>query len=267
VAIRLTEISRQLVSLLNATSLEGGFYTTATLAIDDKGLKPAMATVTQAFHGSNVPTPVQPVQGDNELRPYMLAFRPSLQPDGDPFGVGLWTKWGTLHTAQMLAALTAPNLFEEGVAVTVQEKIPSGIAFYPLMEGDVILGHQISPETEDLTTAPLKLSQGRHFHTAFMGDTGYGKTVAAERMVFETTLKWGMKTIVLDFGTGWRKMLNAPGLDGHVEIRQLSPGGVRPLRWNPLQIGRNILPEVQWRAFCDIRRYRRNKQSHGNNTT
>jgi len=240
------------VSLLNATSLEGGFYTTATLAIDDKGLKPAMATVTQAFHGSNVPTPVQPVQGDNELRPYMLAFRPSLQPDGDPFGVGLWTKWGTLHTAQMLAALTAPNLFEEGVAVTVQEKIPSGIAFYPLMEGDVILGHQISPETEDLTTAPLKLSQGRHFHTAFMGDTGYGKTVAAERMVFETTLKWGMKTIVLDFGTGWRKMLNAPGLDGHVEIRQLSPGGVRPLRWNPLQIGRNILPEVQWRAFCDI---------------
>ena len=252
VAIRLTEISRQLESLLNAASLEGGFYTTATLAVDEEGLKPAMATVTQSFHGSNVPTPVQPVVGDDVLRPYMLAFRPSLQPDGDPFGIGLWTKWGTLHTVQMLAALTAPNLFEEGVAMTVQEKIPSGIAFYPLMEGDVIMGHQVSPETYDLTTAPLKLSRRRHFHTAFMGDTGFGKTVAAERMAYETTLKWQMKTIVLDFGAGWRKMLNAPGLDGHVEIRQLSPGGVRPLRWNPLQIGRNILPEVQWRAFCDI---------------
>ncbi len=252
VAIRLTEISRQLVSVLNEASLSGGFYTTATLAVDDDGLKPAMALVTQSFHGSNMPTPVQPVVGDHALRPYMLAFRPSLEPDGDPFGIGLWTKWGTLHTYQMLAALTAPNLFEEGAAMTVQEKIPAGIAFYPLMEGDVTLGHQVSPETYDLTTAPLKLSQKRHFHTAFMGDTGYGKTVAAERMAYETTINWQLKTIVLDFGAGWRKMLNAPGLDGHVEIRQLSPGGVRPLRWNPLQIGRHILPEVQWRSFCDI---------------
>ena len=252
VAIRLTEISRQLVSLLNLASLEGGFYTTATLAVADAGLKPAMATVTQSFHGKDVPTPIQPVQADEALRPFMLAFRPSLQPNGDPFGVGLWTKWGALHTVQMLAALTAPNLFEEGAAMTVQERMPSGLAFYPLMNGDVILGHQVSPETYDLTTAQLKLSQKQHFHTAFMGDTGYGKTVAAERMAYETTIKWRMKTVVLDFGAGWRKMLNAPGLDGHVEIRQLSPGGVRPLRWNPLQIGRHILPEVQWRSFCDI---------------
>ncbi len=252
VAIRLTEITRQLGSLLNLASAEGGFYTTVTLAVDDEGLKPAMATVTQAFHGANVPTPVQPVVGDNALRPFMLAFRPSLQPDGDPFGIGLWTKWGTLHTVPMLAAFTAPNLFEEGAAMTVQEKIPSGIAFYPLMEGDVILGHQVSPETDELTTAPLKLARDRHFHTAFVGDTGYGKTVAAERLVYETTLRWKMRTIVLDFGAGWRKMLNAPGLEGRVDVRQLSPGGVRPLRWNPLQIGRNILPEVQWRAFCDI---------------
>jgi len=99
---------------------------------------------------------------------------------------------------------------------------------------------------------PLRLSRERHFHTAFCGDTGYGKSVAAERLVYETTLQWKLKTIVLDFGAGWRKLMNAPGLAGRVEIRQLSPGGVRPLRWNPLQIGRSILPEVQWRAFCDI---------------
>lgn len=116
----------------------------------------------------------------------------------------------------------------------------------------MILGHLVSPETGDLTKVPLKLSRKRHFHTAFVGDTGYGKSVAAERMVYETTKQWGLRTIVLDFGAGWRKLLNAPGLEGRVEIRQLSPGGVRPLRWNPLQIGRNILPEVQWRSFCDI---------------
>jgi hypothetical protein len=115
-----------------------------------------------------------------------------------------------------------------------------------------VLGHLVSPETGDLTPVPLRLSRERHFHTAFCGDTGYGKSVAAERLVYETTLHWHLKSIVLDFGAGWRKLMNAPGLQGRVEIRQLSPGGVRPLRWNPLQIGRTILPEVQWRAFCDI---------------
>ncbi len=251
VAIRLTDITRQLVSLLNTASHEGGFYTTATLAVEKEGLTAAEALIPQSFHGTNVPTPVLTVRGGDALRPFMLAFRPSLLPDGDPFGVGLWTKWSTLLTAEMLAAYTAPNVFEEGTAITVQEKIPP-LGFYPLLQGDVLLGHQVSPETADLTTAPLRLSRKRHFHTAFMGDTGYGKTVAAERMAYETTINWRMKTIVLDFGAGWRKMLNAPGLAGHVEIRQLSPGGVRPLRWNPLQIGRNILPEVQWRSFCDI---------------
>jgi len=110
----------------------------------------------------------------------------------------------------------------------------------------------------DLTEALVKMSQvasqyaSRQRGAAFVGDTGYGKSVAAERMVYETTRQWKLRTIVLDFGAGWRKLLNAPGLEGRVEIRQLSPGGVRPLRWNPLQIGHNILPEVQWRSFCDI---------------
>ena len=37
-----------------------------------------------------------------------------------------------------------------------------------------------------------------------------------------------------------------------MEILQLWPNAARPLRWNPLQIGRNIDPETQWRAFADI---------------
>jgi hypothetical protein len=65
-------------------------------------------------------------------------------------------------------------------------------------------------------------------------------------------LRWHLRTVVLDFGAGWRQLLNAPGLEGHVDILQLWPNAARPLRWNPLQIGRNIDPETQWRAFADI---------------
>ena len=251
VAIRLTEITRGLESLLNVASHEGGFMTTALLFVGANGELAAKALVPQAFHGPNVPTPVLTVDGEPGLRQHALAFRPSLAPDGDPFHADLWTRRGTLLTPLQLAAYTCPNLFEEGTAVTIQEKLPP-LGFYPEMPGDVVLAHQCSPETGDLTPAPLRLTRQRHFHTAFTGDTGYGKTVAAERLVYETTLHWHLKTIVLDFGAGWRKLLNAPGLAGHVEIRQLSPGGVRPLRWNPLQVGRFVPPEVQWRAFSDI---------------
>ena len=75
-----------------------------------------------------------------------------------------------------------------------------------------------------------------------MGDTGFGKTVLAERLAYETTLRWHYRTIVLDFGQGWRKALNWPGLEGRVDIRQLYPGAVRPIRWNPLQMPRRIRP-------------------------
>lgn len=253
VAARLTEIARGLESLLNQCSMEGGYMTTALLFVGDRGKRAAETLVPQAFHGSNVPTPVLTIPGDEELRQHALAFRPSLVSNGgDPFETGLlWTRWGTLLTPMMLAAYTAPNLFAEGTAVTNQELIPP-MAFYPDTVGDVVLGHQVSPETGDLTRVPLRLSRRQHFHTAFCGDTGYGKSVAAERMVYETTLHWHLRSIVLDFGEGWRKLLNAPGLEGRVEIRQLSPGGVRPLRWNPLQIGRYINPETQWRLFCDL---------------
>ena len=89
-------------------------------------------------------------------------------------------------------------------------------------------------------------------HTMAAGDTGFGKSVAMIRMAYETTLHWKTRTVVLDFGAGWRSLLNAPGLEGHVEILQRWPDAVRPLRWNPMQIGRNISPETQWRAFADV---------------
>ena len=89
-------------------------------------------------------------------------------------------------------------------------------------------------------------------HTMFAGATGFGKSVGAERMAYEIVLRWKMRVVVLDFGAGWRKLLNAPGIENQVDIRQLSPYGVRPLRWNPLQISHLITPEVQMAAFVDI---------------
>lgn len=70
------------------------------------------------------------------------------------------------------------------------------------MPGDIVLGHQWSMERAKLTEAPLHLSQNCFFHTAFSADTGYGKTVTAERMVYETTRKWHYRAVVLDFGAG-----------------------------------------------------------------
>lgn len=257
VAERLTEVLRGLEALLNQAGAEGGFMTDAYLLTrTPTGARAGAALVPQAFHGPSVPTPVLTVPAEgpeaDHVRLHAMALRPCEEaPPGDPFGGYLWRSTSTLLTAGQLAALTAPGLFEEGLAVTVQERLPP-LGFYPDMPGEVTLGHQYSAETGDLTDVPVRLTRSRHFHTAFTGDTGYGKSVAAMRLAYESTLHWRLRTIVLDFGAGWRALLNAPGLEGRVDIYQLWPGAGRPFRWNPLQIGTNIAPEVQWRAFCDI---------------
>ena len=35
---------------------------------------------------------------------------------------------------------------------------PNGLTIVPKVSGDVILGHQFSPETADLTSAPVRLA-------------------------------------------------------------------------------------------------------------
>jgi hypothetical protein len=259
VADRVTEVLRQLEGLLNIASAEGGFMTDALLfTASDSGATAAEALVPQAFHGPNVPTPVltiRPPGTDADLlRQHAWAFLPyGMRADaGDPFDGQLWRRYSTLLTAGQVAAYTAPGLIEEGTAVTVMPPIPKDMGFLPQMPGDAVLGHQVSPTTRDLTAAPVRLDPERLMHTLFAGDTGFGKSVAAIRMAYETTLKWKLRTVVLDFGAGWRQLLNAQGLEGHVDILQLWPNAARPLRWNPLQIGKNIDPETQWRAFADI---------------
>jgi hypothetical protein len=132
-------------------------------------------------------------------------------------------------------------MYELGTAVTVQESTPD-FAFYPQMDGDVVLGDQWSSELAEITEVPLKLSPDRHFHTAFCGDTGFGKSVAAERLAYESTVKWHYRTVVLDFGQGWRRALNWPGLRGRIDVRQIFPGAGRPLRWNICQVPKRMDP-------------------------
>ena len=95
------------------------------------------------------------------------------------------------------------------------------------------LARQYSTERGQLTHSLLRLTPERHFHTAFVGDTGFGKSVTAERLAYETTRSWHYRTIVLDFGQGWRKALNWPELEGRVDIRQLYPGARAPAALEP----------------------------------
>jgi len=255
-AILITSILRKQQELLNTITLEGGFYTDVyALAASERGRQALLALIPEAFHGTeDVVTGVQtrtltPAE-DTYLRLHAKAMVPSTREIRIPEAMTAYAD-STLLTMLQAASYMAPGLFEEGLARTVQEATPP-FAFDPHMPGDVTLARQFSTERGELTPSLLRLEQTRHFHTAFVGDTGYGKSVAAERLAFETTYRWHYRTIVLDFGQGWRKALNWPGLEGRVDIRQLHPGGVRPIRWNPLQVPKRIDPSRYRTLVCEL---------------
>jgi hypothetical protein len=234
------------LKLLNTMTVEGGFYADVyALTATERGKQAMLALIPEAFHGEEdvvmgVQTRTLVPQEEEYIRAHARLLIPSTREIRIPEALTGYAD-STLITMLQAAAYMAPGLMEEGIARTVQEAIPP-FAFDPLMAGEVTLGHQISTERAALTHSLLRLTQARHFHTAFVADTGFGKSIAAERLAFETTSKWHYRTIILDFGQGWRKALNWPGMDGRVDIRQLYPGAVRPIRWNPLQVPRRIAP-------------------------
>ena len=252
--ILLVDIMRTQRKLLDIASREGAFYTDLyALARTEQGVQALMGLIPEAFHGTeDVVAGVQTRTLTSEEQAYIglhaRAFTPSTRIETIPEAMSGYAD-STLLTMLQVAAYTAPGTFEQGAALTTQEETPS-FAFYPDMPGNITLARQWSTETGLLTDTFLKLSPDRHFHTAFVGDTGFGKSIAAERLAYETTRFWHYRTIVLDFGQGWRKALNWPGIgangseDGqsHVDIRQLYPGSPRPLRWNILQVPRRIEP-------------------------
>ena len=242
--ILLTHIMRTQQKQLDTASKEGAYYTDVYgLARSEQGAQSLIGLIPEAFHGvEDVVTGVQTRSLSSEEQAYIVfharAFTPSTRVEMIPEVMSGYAD-STLLTMLQLAAYTAPGMYEHGTALTVQEETPS-FAFYPNMPGDVTLGHQWSSETGELTKALLKITPDRHFHTAFVGDTGFGKSIAAERIALESTRQWHYRTIVLDFGQGWRKALNWPGMEDHVDVRQLYPGGLRSLRWNILQVPKRI---------------------------
>jgi hypothetical protein len=252
--ILLTEIMRTQRKLLDIASREGAFYTDVYgLARSEQGAQALMGLIPEAFHGTeDVVAGVQTRSLNEEEQAYISlharAFTPSTRIETIPEAMSGYAD-STLLTMLQLAAYTAPGTFEQGSALTIQEETPA-FAFYPEMAGDLTLGRQWSTETGQLTDVFLRLDPQRHFHTAFVGDTGFGKSIAAERLAYETTRFWHYRTIVLDFGQGWRKALRWPGLiyrepgrnEEHIDIRQLYPASPRPLRWNILQVPQRIDP-------------------------
>jgi len=243
-AMLITEIMRTQERLLKTASIEGAFYTDVyALARTERGLQAMLGLIPESFQGTEeVVTGVQcrtlAEEEQEYIRLHARAWTPSTRVESIPGALSGYMD-STLLTMLQLAAYTAPGIFEQGTAITTQEETPQ-FAFFPDMPGEVALGKQFSVETGSLTNAFLRLSRQRHFHTAFIGDTGFGKTVAAEALAYGATREWHYRTIILDFGQGWRKALNRPGMDGRVDVRQLFPGAKRPLRWNFLQVPKRI---------------------------
>lgn len=239
-AMIITNIMRVQERLLTTASIEGAYYSDVyAITRTERGLQAMMGLIPEAFQGTEeVVTGVQcrTLNPEEEayIRHHARAWTPSTRIETVP-GVISGYMDSTLLTMLQLAAYTAPGVFEQGIALTTQEETPA-FAFYPQIDGEVVLGRQWSVEIGELTNAPLRLSLPRHFHTAIIGDTGFGKTVAAETLALGTTVNWKFRTIVLDFGQGWRRAANFNGLNGRVDVRQLFPGARRPLRWNFLQL-------------------------------
>jgi len=249
-AMIITSIMRVQERLLTTASLEGAYYSDVyALTQTRRGLQTLMGLIPEAFQGTEeVVTGVQcrtlTEKEEAYIRKHARAWAPSTRFETIP-GVISGYMDSTLLTMLQLAAYTAPGVFEQGIALTTQEETPQ-FAYYPEIDGEVMLGKQFSVEIGQLTETPLRLSRSRHFHTAIIGDTGFGKTVAAEALAHGTTVNWHYRTIILDFGQGWRRAVNfdgfAPGspYEDRVDVRQLFPGAKRPLRWNFLQLPKRI---------------------------
>lgn len=255
-AQQVAELLRVQEGLLVQASTDGAYLTDVYMLMRTAEARTAAeALVRQAFHGSErVVTAFQTRRLDAleqlYIRDHAFAFTPSTRIETVP-GLLEGYKDSTLLPPEKLAALYAPGLFERGPAVTTEERIPP-FTFLPDLKGDAVLGRLWDFETATLTRAELRLSEDKHMHTAFVGDTGFGKTVAAERLCVEAVNRWHHRAVVLDWGQGWRKLLDGPIDRNRVDVYQLHARAVRPLRWNPLQIGQRIDPDTQWRATVEL---------------
>ena len=241
------------IKILDHAAMEGAYFVDAYTLLPDAEARQAMKGLfVEAFHGEQgVATPVQPVdlteEEERRVREYALAFAPVPDPEHSPFAMEGY-KLTTLTTLTQAAAYAAPGAFEEGEADTVSEEIPP-FAF-PQQDKGLLLGHLHSVERDRLTTTPVRLPRERMGNFMATADTRFGKSVVCERLALEAVKQWQFRAVVLDFGLGWRRL--RPMLPDRFDIWGLSPQSPRPIRWNPLQIGRRILPESQHMVTCEM---------------
>ncbi|MEP7356617.1 MAG: serine-rich protein, partial [Anaerolineales bacterium] len=255
-AVALAMLLEQQLNLLKEASEEGGLYSDVyILTRTENGQRVAEAAAVQAFGGSQgVVTHLQVRRPETEaeaehLRLHARSLTPSTLTETLGYLNGY--AYSSFITLTQQAAYAAPGLFEEGTALTIQERTPP-FAFMANMRGDAVLGHLYSTERGELTRAPLTLAEDRHFHTVFAADTGFGKTVAAERLAVEVVERWHHRAVVLDFGAGWRRLASRALPQERVDLYQLFPGAVRPFRWNFMQVGRRMQPDRQLLATAEL---------------
>lgn len=248
---------RQMEQAVETMTVEGAYYTDHYfLCATPEAYMALEALIPQAYHGTEgvwVGVRCRTLSPEEQayIRKHAFTFTPSNRLEDNPWALEPW-KDTTLLKLEQAAAYVAPATFEEGVAITVREQVPP-LAFVPDMPGRMVLGHQYSYErsTEKPTGYPLRLAREVMSNWAFCADTRMGKSVAAERLVFELVTQEGFRAVVMDYGAGWTRMLTALPLD-LVDFWSLAPWGARPIRWNILQIGKRISPREQMAATVEL---------------
>lgn len=237
-------------------TFEGGYYVDHYVLCRPEHRDALEALILQAYHGvEDVAVALRcrrlsPTEGEH-IQGHALTFTPCLIRERNPWSVDPW-RHSSLLTMTQAAAYVLPASFEQGMANTVQEQVPP-LAFVPGMKGPVVLGFQYSYEisTREPTSEPVRMSLDQMSNWAFCADTRMGKSVAAERLVYELVEHAGFRVVVMDYGAGWAKMLKA--LPRHkVDYWSLAPWGARPIRWNFLQIGERISPREQMTATVEL---------------
>jgi hypothetical protein len=240
--------------MLAEAVVEGAFITdNYFFCRTQQGQRALAGLFTQAFQGTDAVTPAQTrVMNSDEfeyLRNCAATFTPSSRRE---------TVAGYLQTYRdaellpplRLATYTAIGLLEMGRATTVQERIPA-FAFQPHLEGEVVVGYQVSFETGQTTEARARLSRDKMAHIGIFADTGAGKSVLALWLEYQIATQWNFREVILDFGRGHRALMNIIPPE-RFNLYGLDDSSPRPIRWNPLQIGRRISPQTQLDQTCQI---------------
>ena len=263
-AMQVAETFERMQVLLREAVGGGGWYADVYTLVDTpEALSASEAMTRQAFSGTHdsvaMSVRARHLEADEQahIRLHAATFTPSTMREEARFAKLAYSAYrhATVLTPLHLSTYTSPSSMLQARAALTLEVMPD-FRFAPDLgrgeaEPKAVIGHQYSSETGQLTNAPVVLSEQRHTHTLFQGDTESGKSEAAYRLAL-TCWQWGHRVIVLDFAKGWDKFFTSEIPRKYFELYQLTPGAARPLRWPILMIPRLIDPESYVQTLCKI---------------